>query len=135
MLPYILSKAGPLPALHPEDGESIRSGQIYVAPPDRHMLIQDGSIRLSHGPHENLARPAIDPLFRSAAAAYGPKAVGIVLTGQLNDGTAGLIAIQGLRRSRHCAAAVRGYGTVDAAERASARYSRTTVANWRIWPR
>jgi CheB methylesterase len=58
------------------------------------VLIQDGSIRLSHGPAENLARPAIDPLFRLAAAAYGPKAVGIVLTGQLNDGPAGLIAIK-----------------------------------------
>lgn len=94
MLPEILSKAGRLPALHPKSGELIEPGRIYVAPPDRHMLVQRGYVRLSHGPHENLARPAVDPLFRSAAAAYGPAVVGVVLTGQLNDGTAGLLAIK-----------------------------------------
>lgn len=94
MLPQILSKAGRLPAVHPRNAELIEPGRIYVAPPDRHMLVQRGYVRLSHGPHENLARPAIDPLFRSAAASYGPAVVGVVLTGQLDDGTAGLLAIK-----------------------------------------
>lgn len=94
MLPYLLSKAGPLPAVHPKNAGIFEPGTIYVAPPDRHMLVQKGYVRLSHGPHENLARPAIDPLFRSAAAEYGPAVVGVVLTGQLNDGTSGLLAIK-----------------------------------------
>ena len=68
MLPYILTKACQLPALHPKSEELIQPGRIYVAPPDRHMLVRKGYVRLSHGPHENCARPAIDPLFRSAAA-------------------------------------------------------------------
>jgi two-component system, chemotaxis family, protein-glutamate methylesterase/glutaminase len=94
MLPYLLSKAGPLPAVHPKSGTTFEPGMIYVAPPDRHMLLEKGYVRLSHGPHENLARPAIDPLFRSAAVGYGPAVVGVVLTGQLNDGTSGLLAIK-----------------------------------------
>ncbi len=94
MLPYLLSKAGPLPAVHPKNAAAFQPGTIYVAPPDRHMLIQNGYVRLSHGPQENLARPAIDPLFRSAAVNYGSAAVGVVLTGQLNDGTSGLLAIK-----------------------------------------
>jgi two-component system chemotaxis response regulator CheB len=94
MLPHLLSKAGPLPAVHPQNATVPQPGTIYVAPPDRHMLLQHGYIRLSHGPHENLARPAIDPLFRSAAASYGPAVVGVVLTGQLNDGTSGLLSIK-----------------------------------------
>ena len=94
MLPQLLSKAGPLPAVHPKTGTRFEAGTIYVAPPDRHMLIRNGYVSLSHGPHENLARPAIDPLFRSAAVNYGPAVVGVVLTGQLNDGTSGLLAIK-----------------------------------------
>ncbi len=94
MLPYLLSKAGPLPAVHPQEGALFEPGTIYVAPPDRHMLVRNGYIHLSHGPHENLSRPAIDPLFRSAAVRYGPAVVGVVLTGQLNDGTSGLLAIK-----------------------------------------
>ncbi|WP_036020490.1 chemotaxis protein CheB [Paraburkholderia mimosarum] len=94
LLPQILSNAGRLTALHPKDTEGIEPGRIYVAPPDRHMLVQRGRIRLSHGPHENHTRPAIDPLFRSAAIAYGPAVVGVVLTGQLDDGTAGLLAVK-----------------------------------------
>jgi two-component system chemotaxis response regulator CheB len=93
-LPHLLSQAGPLPAIHPKDGEELHQGCIYVAPPDRHMLVERGRIRLSHGPKENLARPAIDPLFRTAALSYGPAVVGIVLTGQLDDGTAGLLDIK-----------------------------------------
>jgi two-component system chemotaxis response regulator CheB len=97
VLPRILSRAGPLPALHAEDGEQIRRGRIYIAPPDRHLLIYRGAIRLIRGPSENGNRPAIDPMFRSAAVAYGPRVIGVVLTGNLDDGTAGLLAIK--RRS------------------------------------
>ncbi|CAH2603574.1 Chemotaxis protein CheB [Rhodovastum atsumiense] len=93
-LPEILSRAGTLPACHAVDGAPIRPGRIYVAPPDHHLLITPGQMRLSRGPRENRARPAIDVLFRSAAQAYGPQVVGVVLTGGLNDGTAGLVAIK-----------------------------------------
>ena len=93
-LPWLLNQAGPLPAVHPEDGDAIRPARIYVAPPDRHMLVEPGRVRLTRGPRENWARPAIDPLFRSAARSYGTGAVGVVLTGGLNDGTAGLYEIK-----------------------------------------
>lgn len=94
MLPQILSHAGALKACHPKNTQLIEPGNIYVAPPDRHMLIRKGYVALSHGPHENLARPAIDPTFRSAAVTYGPAVAGVILTGQLDDGTAGLLAIK-----------------------------------------
>src|SRR5215469_3223411 len=94
VLPKILSRAGPLPAQHPMDGEPVRHGRIYVAPPDRHLLLEDGVVRVKRGPRENRHRPAIDPLFRSAARAYGPRVVGIVLTGMLDDGTSGLLTIK-----------------------------------------
>jgi two-component system, chemotaxis family, protein-glutamate methylesterase/glutaminase len=94
VLPRILARAGPLPVLHAEDREEIRRGRIYVAPPDRHLLIYPGMIRLIRGPTENGNRPAIDPMFRSAAVAYGARVIGIVLTGNLDDGTAGLMSIK-----------------------------------------
>jgi two-component system chemotaxis response regulator CheB len=94
MLPMILDRSGPLPASQPQDGEVIEPGRIYVAPPDHHLLVNRGQIRVMHGPKENRHRPAIDPLFRSAARAYGPRVVGVVLTGALDDGTAGLRAIK-----------------------------------------
>ncbi|HEU5226534.1 MAG TPA: chemotaxis protein CheB [Ktedonobacteraceae bacterium] len=94
LLPEILSHASPLPASHPENGAKIESGHIYVAPPDQHLLIEKGVIRVTRGPRENRHRPAIDPLFRSAALAYGPRVVGVILTGGLDDGTAGLLAIK-----------------------------------------
>jgi two-component system chemotaxis response regulator CheB len=94
MLPYILTKSGRLPAVHPKNATVFEPGMIYVAPPDRHMVIQKDYVRLSHGPHENLARPAINPLFRSAALTFGPAVVGAVLTGQLDDGTSGLLSIK-----------------------------------------
>ena len=93
-LPFLLNAAGVTPAKHGEDGEAVRPGQIYVAPPDRHMIVVDGCIRLTRGPKENWARPAIDPLFRSAAEGYGPLAIGVILTGNLNDGSAGLYEIK-----------------------------------------
>ncbi len=93
-LPALLNAAGPLSAKHAEDGEAIYRGHIYVAPPDRHLIVADGRLRLLRGPKENCARPAIDPLFRSFAESYGPGAVGVVLTGNLNDGTLGLLEIK-----------------------------------------
>jgi two-component system chemotaxis response regulator CheB len=94
-LPDFLNKAGPLPAADARDGEAIEPGRIYVAPQDRHLLLSDGAlVRLGRGPKENRFRPAIDPLFRSAALCFGPRVVGVVLTGNLDDGTAGLAAIK-----------------------------------------
>jgi two-component system, chemotaxis family, protein-glutamate methylesterase/glutaminase len=94
MLPTLLNQAGPLPATHAEDGERYAPGRIYVAPPDRHLVIDGAYLRLLHSAKENFARPAIDPLFRSAAAQKGPRAIGVILTGLLDDGAAGLEAIQ-----------------------------------------
>jgi two-component system, chemotaxis family, protein-glutamate methylesterase/glutaminase len=94
VLPLILSDAGVLPAIHPEDGQTIEQGMIYVAPPDQHLLIEDGHVHLSNGPKENRTRPAINPLFRSAALAYGPRVAGVILTGLLDDGVSGLWEIK-----------------------------------------
>jgi two-component system, chemotaxis family, protein-glutamate methylesterase/glutaminase len=96
LLAGILDRAGPLPAASPRDGERIRRGRIYVAPPDHHLVVEPGAVRTTRGPKENRFRPAIDPLFRSAAQTYGPRVVGVVLTGYLDDGTAGLWTIKQL---------------------------------------
>ena len=93
-LPAILSRNGPLPAVRAEDRQEIEHGHIYVAPPNYHLLIENGRMLLGRGPKENMSRPAIDPLFRSAARAYGPRAIGVVLSGALDDGTSGLKAIK-----------------------------------------
>ena len=89
-----LDEAGPLPCRQGANGERIQCGQIYVAPSDRHMLIEDGRILVTKGARENRSRPAIDPLFRSAAVAYGNRVIGVILTGFLDDGTSGMMAIK-----------------------------------------
>jgi two-component system chemotaxis response regulator CheB len=94
VLPAILERVGPLQAVTPADGESLSDGIVYVAPRDNHMLVEGHRVRLNEGPAEHGLRPAIDPLFRSAARACGPRAVGVVLSGMLDDGTAGLREIR-----------------------------------------
>lgn len=93
-LPAILSRSGSLPAVAARSGEPLRHGRIYVAPPDHHLLVEDGSCELSRGPTENGYRPAVDALFRSAALAHGPAVIGVVLSGSLDDGSAGLGTIK-----------------------------------------
>jgi two-component system, chemotaxis family, protein-glutamate methylesterase/glutaminase len=92
-LPQILSRNGPLPAWHARNHERIEHGRIYVAPPDYHLLLEQDHTFLWKGPKENRFRPAINPLFRSAANSYAERVTGIVLTGALDDGTAGLWSI------------------------------------------
>lgn len=94
VLADILERAGPLPASQARDGERLERGHVHVAPPDFHLLLRGDAIHLSAGPRENGHRPAIDPLFRSAARAYGRRAIGVVLTGTLDDGTDGLRMIK-----------------------------------------
>ncbi|HEX5279444.1 MAG TPA: chemotaxis protein CheB [Micropepsaceae bacterium] len=95
LLPEILARAGALPASNARHNEEISAGHIYVAPPDRHLLIgPERRIYLGHGPKENRFRPAVDPLFRSAALREGRKVIGVVLSGGLDDGSAGLYAIK-----------------------------------------
>jgi two-component system chemotaxis response regulator CheB len=94
-LPEILSREGPLLARHARDGEATDPGHIYVAPPDLHLALEPGLVRLSRGPRENRFRPSIDVLFRSAARAYGPRVGAVMLSGSLIDGVAGLLAVRG----------------------------------------
>ena len=93
-LPDILSRHGPLPASHVKDGEPIENGRIFVAPPNHHMLLRTGHVHLTRGPRENGHRPAVDTLFRSAAREYATRVIGVILSGALDDGTAGLLAIK-----------------------------------------
>jgi two-component system chemotaxis response regulator CheB len=93
-LPDILSSKGPLKAVHPTDGDEIERGKIYVAPPDHHLLIEANHLLVTRGPKENRNRPSVDALFRSAAYSYGPRVIGIVLSGALDDGTSGLWSIK-----------------------------------------
>lgn len=94
VLPEILTRRGALPAKHPRDGDPIETGHIYVAPPDHHLLVERDRLRVVRGPRENGHRPALDPLFRSAARAYGRRVISVVVTGNLDDGTAGVAAVR-----------------------------------------
>jgi two-component system chemotaxis response regulator CheB len=94
VLPSILNRAGKLPAVRAHDGDSIQTGRIYVAAPDFHLLLRPASIRLTRGPKENNHRPAIDATFRTAARYYAHRVIGVVLSGSLDDGTAGLFEIK-----------------------------------------
>jgi two-component system chemotaxis response regulator CheB len=94
VLPKILDAPEGLRAFAAVDGEPIGPSRIYVAPPDLHLLVEPGCVRLSRGPRENNHRPAIDPLFRTAARAYGPRVLAIVLSGMLDDGALGLQVVK-----------------------------------------
>jgi two-component system, chemotaxis family, protein-glutamate methylesterase/glutaminase len=94
VLDNILERSGPLPVTQGRDGERLERGHVYVAPPDLHMLLRGSAVHLSAGPRENGHRPAIDPLFRSAARAFGRRTIGVVLSGTLDDGTDGLRLIK-----------------------------------------
>jgi two-component system chemotaxis response regulator CheB len=94
VLPGILNRAGPLAAAPVGDGEPLDEGRIYVGVPDRHLVLEDGLVRAPRGPRENGHRPAVDPLFRSAAAAFGPACIAVVLSGARDDGTAGAAAVR-----------------------------------------
>ena len=94
MLPYILTNAGPLEAVHPRDGDEIEWGKIYIAPSDHHLLLDKNKIMVKKGPKENKFRPSIDALFRSAAYHYKQRVIGVILSGYLDDGVSGLWTVK-----------------------------------------
>jgi two-component system chemotaxis response regulator CheB len=109
VLPNILARASKLPARHPQDGEELAAGLILVAPPDQHMLVEEGQVELRTGPRQNGHRPAADVLMRSVAETFGDRSAGVVLSGTMDDGAAGLRAIR----------AVGGLAVVQDPERAA----------------
>ena len=94
ILPDVINGLGTIPAAHAADREPIEAGRIYIAPPDHHLVLEYGQMRITRGPKENRFRPAIDPLFRSAAFHYGANVIGIILSGALDDGTSGLWTVK-----------------------------------------
>jgi len=94
VLPQVLSNLTTIYSAHAYDKEPIKPNRIYIARPDHHLLIEEGIVRVTHGPKENRFRPAVDPLFRSAAYTYGNRVIGVVLSGALDDGTAGLWTVK-----------------------------------------
>jgi two-component system, chemotaxis family, protein-glutamate methylesterase/glutaminase len=94
VLAHVLSRSAAVPISTAGNDEPIDRGRVVVAPPDHHLILQPGRMRIVRGPNENRHRPAVDPLFRSAAASYGPRVIGVLLTGALDDGVAGLGAIK-----------------------------------------
>jgi two-component system chemotaxis response regulator CheB len=93
VLPRLLERSGPLRARHPRDADATQPSTIYVAPPDHHLVVRHGSVGVVRGPRENGHRPAVDPLFRSASRAYGGRVIAVVISGNLDDGSAGLRAV------------------------------------------
>ena len=93
-LPFVLGLRAHLPVMEPGDGDPVVPGRIYTAPRDQHLVFEDGQLHLNRGPKEHRTRPAIDPLFRSAAAAYGARVLGVLLTGLGDDGVPGFIDIK-----------------------------------------
>jgi len=94
VLPQVLNRLNSIVAANAYNNEEIKPNRIYVAPPDHHMLVEDGKVLITHGPKENRFRPAVDPLFRSAAFAFGNRVIGVILSGALDDGTAGLWTVK-----------------------------------------
>lgn len=144
VLPKILNRCGTLPVSHAEDGEAIQLNRIYVAPPNYHLIVRPQVIHLSRSPRENGHRPAIDALFRSAARAYGSQVIGVILSGMLDDGTAGLANIkangglafvqdpaealfEGMPRSAIASVEVDGVLSVTAIAAQLAELSQTTI--------
>jgi two-component system, chemotaxis family, protein-glutamate methylesterase/glutaminase len=109
-LPAILTRAGALAAAHAEDGDTIEAGKLLVAPPDRHLIVENGVVRVPRGPRENRHRPAVDPLFRSAARWYGNRVIAVLLSGGAGDGKAGLREV---KRRGGTTASARGAVEVD----------------------
>ena len=93
VFPAVLNRLNTLPASYATDGDEIKHSRIYVAPPDHHLLLGEKHMRITRGPKENRFRPAIDPLFRSAALSYGQRVVGVVLSGGLDDGTRFIVTL------------------------------------------
>jgi two-component system chemotaxis response regulator CheB len=142
-LPEILRRAGRLPVAHALDGERLQPRSILVAPPDHHLIVHDGHVRVTRGAKENSHRPAIDPLFRSAAAACGPGVVGVVLSGMLDDGAAGLAAVkaaggvaivQDPDDATYPSMPRSALGVVDADEIVTARLLGSAIARWVATP-